>query len=355
MRFFYFWKVRLNNQRFMVNTSQKRKASCMFKLGIEIIPVMPVEEIIAIAVEAERLGYSYCIMADEGFMPDVYVCLGAIAQKTSSLMIGPVTNGYSRHPAVTAAAVATLNSLSGGRALATLVAGGSYVLRPMKIPREKPLAVVRDTIEIMRCLWTGESVSYEGARYHLDSAQLTFPSGDIPIWVAGRGDKMLNLTGELADGAMLMVKPDLKLAFELVEAGSAKSGHQPQRIFLDRIAYTPELISETADFFPYVIADTPTRQLKGFLAEDDLALIQNALANGGPAAAAELITTGMIKNYKIAGTPEECSQELANLIQEHQLDVFILNLTSSGLEKNIRMMEDVRAIADKALQLSSAN
>jgi 5,10-methylenetetrahydromethanopterin reductase len=320
----------------------------MIKLGIEIIPVMPVNEVIEIAQAAENLGYSYCLLADEGFMPDVYVSLGAIAQRTSRIMIGPVTNGYTRHPVVTAVAAATLNELSNGRALVTLVAGGSFVLDPMKIPREKPLVVIRDSIEIMRRLWTGESITWQGNRFELDSAQLTFSTRDIPVWLAGRGKHMLKLGGELADGVMLMVKTDLKEALEIVGEGSALTDRRPQRIYLDRISYTPQLISQTADFFPYVIADTPARQLKGVLSDHEVSIIQKAIAEGGPAAAAKLITLDMIKKFKISGTMEECSRELSHLVDEHRLDAFILNLTSGGLEENIRLMTDVRSIAEAA-------
>ena len=90
------------------------------------------------AVEAERLGYDYCLVADEGFHPDVYACLGAIARATDRITLGVLTNGYTRHPAVTAAAAATVNELSGGRLVVTLLAGGSMVLTPMGIERARP-------------------------------------------------------------------------------------------------------------------------------------------------------------------------------------------------------------------------
>ena len=115
----------------------------MIKTGIQIIPTMPVNDVIALALEAENLGYDYCLIADEGFMPDVYVSLGTISQQTSRIKLGPVTNGYTRHPAVTASALATLNELSGGRIVATIVAGGSMVLPPMGLARNAPFTIVR--------------------------------------------------------------------------------------------------------------------------------------------------------------------------------------------------------------------
>ena len=142
----------------------------MLKLGTIVIPVMPADEIVALIVAAEEAGLDYCLVADEGFMPDVYVALGAAALQTSRIHLGPVTNGYTRHPAVTAAAVATVNELSAGRAIATLVAGGSSVLDPMGIKRVEPVATVHDSMEVMQRLWTGEPVTWAGSRHRLTSA-----------------------------------------------------------------------------------------------------------------------------------------------------------------------------------------
>ena len=104
-------------------------------LGLQIVPTMGSDELIDIVVLAEELGYSYCMVADEGLMLDVYAVLGAAARATSTIRLGPVTNPYTRHPAATAAAVATIDEMSGGRAFVTLVAGGTMVLHPMGIER----------------------------------------------------------------------------------------------------------------------------------------------------------------------------------------------------------------------------
>ena len=322
------------------------------KLGINIIPSMPVEEIIETTCAAENLGYEYLILADEGFMQDVYVVLGALTHETHTMKLGPCTNGYTRHPAVTAAAMATLNEISDGRAFITLVAGGSVVLGPMNIPREASLAVVRDTVEIMRRLWSGEAITWQGERYALSNARLNMGKQEnIPVWIAPRGDKMCELTGEIADCALLMVKADLPAGFELVDKGSTKTGNLPQRAFIDNIAYTPDKIAATTAFFPHVVVDTPTRQLRGFLSEAQIAEIQSAVKAGGHEAAKKLITTEMVKGYKIAGSPDECAQTLRSIVDNRKLDIFILNIVAGGLKNNLQILEDVRKIVDQAEKL----
>ena len=321
----------------------------MIEMGLQIIPTMPVQEVIDTIRVAEGLGYRYCVVADEGFMPDVYVTLGIAARETSTIKLGPVTNGYTRHPAVTANAAATLNEVSGGRALINLVAGGSMVLRPMVIPREAPLTVMRETIDILHRLWGGETVSYEGKRYRLASAQITLGAQDIPVWLSVRGPKLLELSGRQAEAVVLMSKSDLGPAIEIVEQGSAQTGNRPIRIYLDRIAYTPKMLTEAAYMYPYTVMDSPARMLHGMgLTDAQIENIQTAFRSGGPAAAAKFITPEMIKSHLIAGTPEECSAILQTMITEHQLDIFLLNVASPGLEKNTGLMREVAEIVRSA-------
>jgi len=315
----------------------------MIKTGIHIIPEMSATEIVDIAVAAEELGYDYCVVCDEGIMHDVYVCLGAIAQETSRLKLGPVTNGYTRHPAVTAVALASLNDLSGGRAVAILVAGGTLALQPMGLAREAPLGVMRDTLEIMRRLWSGETVTWQGKRHKLNSARLGIGKQDIPIWMAVRGPKMLAMAGELADAVVLIAKSDLGPALDLVEAASG--GRNVERIYLDRIAYTSEMLAEAGISYIYAVMDAPDRMLTGMgLSDADIAKLRHAMEMGGPSQAARLITPDMIKAFQIAGTADECAEILHNLVKKYKVDSFLLNITSSGLKANIQLMRDVHSI-----------
>ena len=67
----------------------------MVAAGVHIVPLMPARDVISVAVEAERLGYDYCVVADEGFHPDVYACLGAIAMATDRITLGVLIDALS--------------------------------------------------------------------------------------------------------------------------------------------------------------------------------------------------------------------------------------------------------------------
>ncbi len=321
----------------------------MLKMGIELVPCMPLKEAVDTIVAAEDLGYDFCILADEGFLQDVYVCLAAAAQSTSRIKLGPTTNGYTRHPAVTAAAVASLNEFSNGRALIALCAGGSMVLQPMGIPREAPLDVVSDSLQIMRKLWTGESVTWHGKRYRIENAKIGMGKQDIPIWLVVRGEKLLELAGREADGVVVLAKSDLKAALEIVNRGSSTRVSPPEKIYLDRIAYSPEMLEEATALYTYAVMDAPARMLRSMgLTEVEIGNIQNAVKTGGPTAAAKFITIDMIKAFQVAGAPDECAATINELIQTHKLDGFILNVITSGFDSNLRLMRDTRSILEKS-------
>lgn len=318
----------------------------MTQLGIQIIPTMPAAEVIETAVAADELGYDFCLLADEGFMSDVYVMLGAIAQQTQRIQLGPVTNGYTRHPAVTATAIATLDDLSGGRALAMLVAGGSMVLSPMGIPRDAPLTVMRETIAILRQLWRGEEVTWQGKRYSLERARLHDGQPHaIPIWLAVRGEKMLELAGQEADGVVLMARSDVGPALEIVAQGEAGRSSRCVRVYMDRIAYTPQLLDEASALYAYVLMDSPQRMLDGLgIGAEEIQTIRNAMAAGGPAAAMPFVRPEMIQRYQIAGTPAECREAVQTLIATYALDALVMNVTTPGIEANRQLLRDIQDI-----------
>ena len=324
-------------------------------LGLQVVPTMGSAELVDTIVLAEELGYSYCMVADEGLMLDVYAVLGAAARATSTIRLGAVTNPYTRHPAATAAAIATIDEMSGGRAFVTLVAGGTMVLHPMGIQRSAPLATMADTIEALRLLWRGEPVTWQGRRFSLEGAQLTTGPHSIPVWIAARGEKMLALAGTHADGLVLMVKSDLADAFEIAE--QARQGVQPEsgvvpgggltRIYLDRLAYKPEMIEEAKHLYGYAIMDSPPRILKNLgLNDDEIAGLKHAFELGGPEAVGQLVTDDLVAEYQIAGTPEECRIQLQHLIGAHRLDAFFVNIISPGPAANRELLTEVVAIAN---------
>src|SRR5512132_3655481 len=96
------------------------------KTGILLLPAFEPARLADLAALAESAGYDDFWLADERFFREVYGSLTLCALRTRRIRLGPcVTDPYSRHPALTAMAIATLDEISGGRALLGLGAGVS--------------------------------------------------------------------------------------------------------------------------------------------------------------------------------------------------------------------------------------
>ena len=144
-------------------------------------------------------------VADEHFLRDPWVQLGALAAVTTRVSIGIcVTDPYIRHPALTAAAAATLQELSSGRALLGLGAGSTGFPALGLTPRS-PARAVTESIELCRRLWSeSEPFSYRGQHVEFVDDCLDFkPPMPIPIYVAARGPKMLAVAARLADTVLI--------------------------------------------------------------------------------------------------------------------------------------------------------
>ncbi len=314
----------------------------MVAAGVHIVPLMAPGDVIEVAVEAERLGYDYCLVADEGFNPDVFACLGAIAGATERITLGVLTNAYTRHPAVTAAAAATVNELSGGRLVVTLLAGGSMVLSPMAIERSRPARVVADCVEVLKRLWSGDEVSWSGQTCSLDRARLGMGSQSIPVWIAGRGPRLLELAGREADGVILTVKPDLGSVLDLVASAAAAAGRrEPQRFYLGRICYTPELLEGQRRTLSFVLMDSPRRVLASLgLSVEEIEVVERAAAENRPELVDELVTGDLLRRYQVAGTPDQCRAEVEQMARRHGLSGVLIDALSSDLSENLAVLQD---------------
>lgn len=223
-------------------------------------------------------------------------------------------------------------------------------LAPLGIARDAPLRVLDETIEVMRRLWSGEPVTWEGERFRLDGARLAAGDQQIPIWVAARGSRLLRLAGRVADAVVLEVRADLAGALALVDEGGTGAETRPARVYLDRLSHRPELGSGGAsEVFVHVLMDSPDRQLRALGIDDEtIAVFRSTYRTDGPSAAASHVTDDVIRRHRIVGTPEECSEVLAELAVEHQLDVFLFYVNQPGLAGNIAKMDEVRAIVESA-------
>jgi F420-dependent oxidoreductase-like protein len=159
--------------------------------------------------EAERLGVAVCFVA-EAWGTDAVSPLAYLAAKTERILLGSgILQISARTPVMTAQTALTLAMLSGNRFLLGLGVSGPQVVEGLHgQPFAHPLGRMRETIMIIRQAFAGERITYQGKHFTLprpggEGKALRLgqpPNPDIPIYLATLAPKMLELTGELADG-----------------------------------------------------------------------------------------------------------------------------------------------------------
>jgi 5,10-methylenetetrahydromethanopterin reductase len=195
----------------------------------------PVAQLIERAKLAEANGYSAVWLADERFYREVYICLGQFAAHTSRVSLGPcVTDPYSRHPALTAMAIATLDEISGGRAILGIGAGISGFAE-LGVERRKPARAIRESIELIRALLRGETVDVHGEIITCNRGRLSFSSSrpTLPIYVASNGPLGQRAAAELADGVIMEAcasVPEVRALRAAITAATVKAGRDPGKI-----------------------------------------------------------------------------------------------------------------------------
>lgn len=177
---------------------------------------------------ADELGYdTICVGDSQSMYREVYVSLAVAAMHTSRARLGPmVTNPITRHPAVTASAIATIDELSGGRALLGIGTGDSAVRNIRHRP--STLAELETYVTAVQRLTAGEDVQYDGAAVHTRWA-----SRSIPVYVTAEGPKTIRMAGRVADGVVLHTGTDPDIiadSLRLLHEGAADAGRDPTGI-----------------------------------------------------------------------------------------------------------------------------
>ncbi len=276
---------------------------------------LPPSRFLELAGVAEESGFDQLWVSHDLLLRSAPVLLSAAAGVTSRIRLGAgVLNPYSAHPVELAMHAATLQEVSGGRALLGIGAGAAGLLGAAAIDRPAPLERTREAIATCRSLLGGAP----GARPRL-AIPLPVP---VPLYVGAMGPRMLGLAGELADGALALLYPPehYPLARAQVLAGAETAGRSPGELDLpacvwvsvdeDPAAAEAALAEKFAfygqDLSPYLLGRAGLRPA-------DFAPAAAALAAGDGRLARSLILPAMLR-LGIAGTPEQVAVRCASLV-----------------------------------------
>jgi G6PDH family F420-dependent oxidoreductase len=189
-------------------------------------------ELVRNAQLAEEAGFDFLSISDHyhpwleshGHSPFAWSVLGAIAQVTSKIAIatGLTCPIIRYHPAIVAQAAATIAVMSEGRFTLALGAGerlNEHVVGLGWPNVDHRHGMLREAVEIIRELWTGEMLTHSGEYFEVESARVyDRMDEEIPIVIGVSGEKSASLAGALGVGIMA-VEPERKIVEHWESAG----------------------------------------------------------------------------------------------------------------------------------------
>jgi len=209
------------------------RAAKNVRLGMTL-PMGGADNAVELARAAKDRGYDEIWMAEVNG-GDSYALAGAVAQGLPGTRIGTaVVPAQTRTPMMHAMAAMTLSQLTGGNFILGIGLSSPNIVHDWAgQPYNKPLTRMREHVEVLRQMLSGQKTTYEGRTLSAKGFRLGGATvGDVPIYLGALNKDMLRLTGALADGICLNMVPEFALPQVLgeVRAGAEEAGRDPSAI-----------------------------------------------------------------------------------------------------------------------------
>jgi 5,10-methylenetetrahydromethanopterin reductase len=321
------------------------------KFGFGANPSEHYQDFIELIQYAENLGFDYAWVPDQTFYRDPFVILGILALSTKQIQLGiGVTNPYTRHPAMIARSIGTIDEMAPGRIHLGIGAGNNKeLLRPLGFDGLHAGEKCREMVEVVRALLSGVKVEYKGQYFLVDGIKLDFSTNpNIPIYIAGRGPYVLQAAGEVADGAIvggLCTASGISYAKDQIRIGSAKSGQGVRRMEL--VSWVTCIVTEDREkaledlkpLVAHIIGGAPEIVLEAVGLDPTLvSKIKTVYHNQGIPQAAKHITKDCIDAFTIVGDAAECVRHIKELEKAGitQLSMLVPSGTMEQSKQNLQ-------------------
>jgi 5,10-methylenetetrahydromethanopterin reductase len=279
---------------------------------------------------AESKGFEAVWQAESRLVRDAIVPMAAFAATTTRIKIGAgVINNWTRNIGLLAATWLTLDDLAPNRMICGVGAWWDPLAKNVGVERRKPLLAMRETVEVLRRLLRMERVSFQGEFHNVTGIELDVIHGrreprNVPIYIGATGDKMMELTGEIADGVVLnyCVPPEYNdRAMELLELGAKKAGRtlddidRPQLIVCSVDHDRKKAIEAAKELLTQYLAQQPHIAKASGVGEEVVGKVQSIL--GWPATkeqiheAMQYVPDEFVLKISATGTPEEARAKVA--------------------------------------------
>lgn len=328
------------------------------KIGFGFLDRPGTREQLRLAAKCEALGYDSLWVTETRLARDAISVLGAMAATTERVRLGTcIVNSWTRGPALMATTFATLDNLAPGRMTLGLGAYWDPLAWKQGIERKKPLSQMREYISVLRRLLAlEEGVSFEGELVQVRDLTLDLGHGDprvppeVKIFIGPTGPKMMELTGEIADGALIngILPPSYtRRSLERMAAGAARAGRslddveKLQLVNISMNADRDKALYDAKRVVTQYLGQQPHFAEAWDYPEDRLAEIKQVMGGwpprpGGIEAAMKLVDDAMVGDLIAYGTPDEC-RATAQRWMDAGLDQMILIPLSQNYDEIVEV------------------
>jgi 5,10-methylenetetrahydromethanopterin reductase len=286
-----------------------------------------------IAQYAEKHGFEAVWQAESRLVRDAIVPMAAFAAVTERIKVGSgVINNWTRNIGLLAATFLTLDDLAPNRIICGIGAWWDPLAANVGIERRKPLQAMRETIEVMRRLLNMENVTYEGEFHKVKGIELDVVHGrreprHVPIMIGATGLKMMEMTGEIADGAVLnyCVPPEYNHeALSALKTGAERAGRtladidRPQLMICSVHTDKAQALDGARWMLTQYLAQQPHIAKASGVSDEVVKKIQSIL--GWPAtkeqikSAMPLVPDELVQRITASGTPEEVKAKVREYV-----------------------------------------
>ncbi|NMC11124.1 MAG: 5,10-methylenetetrahydromethanopterin reductase [Methanothrix sp.] len=312
--------------------------------GIEFVPDESVLKIGYMAKLAEDAGFKNIWITDHYNNRDVWSTLAVLSMMTNRIKLGTgVTNPYTRNVAITASSIASINELSGGRAILGIGPGDKATFDKMGIEWDKPLTRVKEAVLAIRALLAKEQVNQAGFK----GAQMAFGAGKIPIYIGAQWPKMLELAGGIADGVLINAShpDDFKFAVPMIREGARIAGRKPEDVQICAYASfsadkdQAKAVNASKIVVAFIVAGSPQNVLERHkIGMDEAKTISDALAKYDFKSAMAAVTPKMTEAFSVSGTPQDCRARVDELIKTGVTQIVVGSPIGPNKESAIKLI-----------------
>jgi 5,10-methylenetetrahydromethanopterin reductase len=295
-------------------------------IGLRLHGGLDPHRCVELARAAEANNFASVWFAENPFERGVLPAAAACAVATERIRIGiGVWNPFNRHPSLIAMEIGALDEVANGRGSLGIGSGMTSAIRKLGVDDRKPLAALRDTFHIVRGLLQGDEVTYSGTVFSAHGAKLGYkpPRPDMPIFMAARGDKALQLCGQISDGLVVsnMCPPGYTArAVDIVRHAAIDAGRAiPANVIQyvpciagadgtqARSAIKPTLATMLRQFWAAPTAKEAMRY--GNIPDAELQAANDRIAGGE--SPEQALSDRFIDAFAIAGTADECLERIS--------------------------------------------